>query len=160
MKFQWLHNTRPGYTNSETNPPSPLYSNAFSLSNEIQAGRLGMTAEFLLGEGVRSRPDVLAFSTMTTWSFSEKIELINVLEIAGSRKENGVLVPARYEALAPDLGDRRGDSWFSGYAGVNYYLDGHNLKLMTGAKYSHMAGGTDGGDFSGWTWLAGLRIFF
>jgi len=80
--------------------------------------------------------------------------------VAGSLKENGVILPARYEALAPDTGDRRGDSWFSGYVGVNYYLDGHHVKLMTGAKYSHLDGGTAGGDFSGWTWLAGLRIFF
>lgn len=160
IKVQWLHNTRPGYTNSETNPPSPLYSNAYSLSHEVQAGRLGLTAEILFAEGARGRPNVGAFSTMTTWTFSEKIEFINVLEVAGSRKENGVILPARYESLAPDLGDRRGDSWFSSYAGVNYYLDGHHVKLMTGMKYSHMDGGTKGGDFSGWTWLAGLRMFF
>ncbi len=160
VKFQWLHNTRPGYTNSKTNPPSPLYSNSFSLSNEVQAGKLGFTAELLFGDGAQGRPDVAAFSTMTTWSFSERIELINVTEVAGSRKQNGVILPTRYEALAPDVGDRRGDAWFSSYAGVNYYIDGHNVKLMTGAKYSTMNGGTNGGNFNGWTWLFGLRMFF
>lgn len=160
VKFQWLHNTQPGYTNSTTNPPSPLYANAFSLSNEIQAGKLGFTAEVLLADGARGRPDVAALSTMTRWSYSKKIELINVLEVAGSRRENGVILPTRYEALAPDLGDRRGDAWFSGYGGVNYYVDGHSVKLMIGVKYGHMDGGTDGGDFSGWTGLTGLRMFF
>lgn len=160
IKFQWLHNTRPGYSNSKTNPPSPPYSNSFSLSNEIKQGRLGLTAEILLGEGARGRPNVAAFSTMTTWEFSKKIELINVTEVAGSRKQNGVILPIRYEALAPGTGDRRGDGWFSSYTGINHYIDSHNVKLMTGVKYGYMNGGTNGGNFNGWTWLAGLRMFF
>jgi hypothetical protein len=31
---------------------------------------------------------------------------------------------------------------------------------MTGTKYSHLAGGPGGGDYNGWTWLAGVRTAF
>jgi phosphate-selective porin OprO/OprP len=97
---------------------------------------------------------------MTTYSFTEKLQLISVLELAGSRDENGVILPTRYEALSPGVGDKKGDAYFASYAGLNYYIDGHRLKLMSGVKYSHLDGGPGGGDFNGWTWLAGLRMAF
>ena len=63
-------------------------------------------------------------------------------------------------SLAAGAGDKKGDAWFAAYTGLNYYIDGHRLKLMSGVKYSHMDGGPGGGDFNGWTWLAGLRMAF
>ena len=163
VRLEWLHNTKPGYRNSSTNPASPLYSNCYSVSNEIRIDRLGFTAELLLGEGANNRSDVGAISTMLRWSFTEKLEFINVLEAARSLDDNGVILPVRYEALSPGLAGGAGDQWFSGYAGLNYYIDGHAIKLMTGVKYSHMEGipTNSGGDtFDGWTWLAGVRMFF
>jgi phosphate-selective porin OprO and OprP len=159
-KLQWLHNTEPGYAASTNNPASPLYSDCLSLSNEITNGRFGHTTEFMWGDGVKGRPDVCGLSAMTTWSFTDKLQLVNVLEFADSRDENGVILPTRYEALSPGAGDKRGDDYFASYAGLNYYIDGHRLKLMSGAKYSHMDGESGGGDFNGWTWLAGLRMAF
>ena len=159
-KLQWLHNTEPGYAASTKNPASPLYSDCLSLSNEITNGRFGHTTEFMWGNGVDGRPDVCGLSAMTTWSFTEKLQLVNVLELADSRDENGVILPNRYEALSPGAGDKRGDDYSAVYAGLNYYIDGQRLKLMSGAKYSHMDGESGGGDFNGWTWLAGLRMAF
>jgi len=160
VKVQWLHNSEPGYAISKECLPSPLYANCFSISNEITDGPLGITTEFLWGDGVEGRPDVCGLSAMAMWSFTEKLQFVNVLELAGSRDENGVILPYRYEALSPGAGDKRGDAYFANYAGLNYYIDGHRLKLMSGVKYSYLDGGEGGGDFSGWTWLAGLRFAF
>jgi phosphate-selective porin OprO/OprP len=160
VKAQWLHNTEPGYAASVNCLASPLYSDCVSISNEITNGPLGFTAEFLWGDGVNGRPDVCGLSAMTTWSFTEKLQLVSVLELAGSRDENGVILPNRYEALSPGTGDKRGDDYAAAYAGLNYYIDGQRLKLMSGAKFSHMDGESGGGDFNGWTWLAGLRMAF
>jgi phosphate-selective porin OprO/OprP len=160
VKLEWLHNTKPGYRNSSSNPASPLYSNSFSLSNEFKLDRLGVAAEILRAEGSGNRSDVTAFSTMTRWSFTEKLEFINVMEIAGSPGSDGIFIPARYEALSPGLTSNTGDQWFSGYAGLNYYMDGHSVKLMSGVKYSHMSGTPTGDSFDGWTWLCGVRMFF
>ncbi len=52
---------------------------------------------------------------------------------------------------APGTGDRCGDAYFAGYAGLNYYFYGQKLKVMSGVKYAKMAGGPGGGDFDGWT---------
>jgi phosphate-selective porin OprO/OprP len=160
IKLQWLHNTEPSHRPSPKDLASPLYSDSFSLSNEIRQGRLGFTAELLWSNGVEGRPDVGALSTMTTWSFTDKLQFINVMEVAASRDDNGVILPARYEAYSPGAGDKLGDRWFANYSGLNYHIDGHRLKLMSGVKYSYLDGGPGGGDFNGWTWLAGMRMAF
>lgn len=160
VKLQWLHNTEPGYRFAAGDPASPLYTDSFSLSNEIQDGRLGFTTELLWANGAKGRPDVGALSAMTTWSFTDKLQFINVLEFAGSSEDNGVILPTRYEGYSAGAGDKRGDRWWSNYAGLNYYIDGHRLKLMSGVKYSYLDGDTGGGDFSGWSWLAGMRMAF
>lgn len=159
-KFQFLHNTEPGYAASAADTASPLYSECISISNQITEGAFGLTTEFLWGDGTNGRPDVCGLSLMPTWSFSEKLQLITTLEVAGSREDNGVILPTRYEGLSPGVGDKSGDSYFAGYAGLNYYIQGHNLKLMSGVKYSYLDGGPGGGDFDGWTWLAGVRMAF
>jgi phosphate-selective porin OprO/OprP len=159
VKAQWLHNTEPGYRDSKEPLASPLYSDCVSVSNQITEGPFGLTAEFLWGDGVQGRADACGLSVMPTYSVTEKLQLISVLELAGGG-ENGVILPARYEALSPGAGDRKGDAYFAGYAGLNYFVDGHRMKLMSGVKYSHLDGGDGGGDFDGWTWLVGVRTAF
>ena len=159
-KLQWLHNTEPGYRYSANDLASPLYANCFSLSNEIAKGRFGHTTELLWGDGVNGRSDVGGISAMTTWKLTEKVQLINMLDVAASSGDNGVLLPARYESLAPGVGDKSGDRWLGAYAGVNYHIDGQRLKLMTGVQFSHMNGSSGGGDFNGCSWLTGMRMAF
>lgn len=159
-KFQFLRDTDPGFVASPGGIPAPLYETCISISNQITEGPFGLTAEFLWGDGVKGRADVGGLSMMTTWSFSEKLQLVSTLEIAGSADDNGVILPIRYEGLSPGVGDKSGDAYFAGYAGLNYYIHGHNLKLMSGVKYSYLDGGPGGGDFNGWTWLAGVRMAF
>lgn len=160
FKFQFLNNSRPGYRDSSSNPSSPQYSHCFSVSNQIAEGALGFTSEILWADGENGVSNAYELSLMTIYSFSEQFQLITTLEAAGSTQANGIVLPRRYEALADDLGDQRGDRYFAAYAGLNYYIHSNNLKLLSGIKYSYLDGGAGGGDFSGWTWMAGVRIAF
>jgi phosphate-selective porin OprO/OprP len=160
VKFQFLHNTDPGYAASPACLTSPLYSNCISISNELTDGPFGLTTEFLWGDGVNGRADVCGISAMPFWFITEKLQLIGDFEVAGSPEDNGVILPTRYEALSPGVGDKSGDAYFAGYAGLNYLIRGHQFKLMSGVKYSYLDGGPGGGDFDGWTWLAGMRMAF
>ena len=54
----------------------------------------------------------------------------------------------------------RGDRYHAFYTGLNYQLRGHKLKLMAGTEWATMDGGGDGGSYNGWTWLAGVRLYF
>ena len=62
---------------------------------------------------------------------------------------------------AAGLGDMRGEEYGAVYAGLNWFLRGHKLKLMAGVEYARMndrAG--DGGDYEGWTLFTGVRLHF
>lgn len=160
VKLQLLHNTQPGFAPSPSHLASPLYSNCISLANEMVDGPYGLTVEALWGDGSKGRADTYGLSAMPFWNLTEKLQWISDFEVAASPQENGVLLPYRYEALAPGVADKSGDGYVSAYSGFNYFIHGHNLKLMSGIKYSHLTGGTGGGDFSGWCWLTGMRLAF
>jgi phosphate-selective porin OprO and OprP len=160
LKFQLLHNTEPGFVADLGGPASPLYSNCVSVSQEIKDGPFGLTVEALWGDGENGRPDAFGISAVPFWNVTENIQWISDFELAASPEENGIFLPTRYETLAPGAGDASGDGYFAAYTGLTYYIRGHNLKLMSGVKYTRMHGGTGGGDFDGWTWLAGVRMAF
>jgi len=65
---------------------------------------------------------------------------------------------ARNVYRADGLGDIRGDDHHSIYAGLNYYLCGHNLKLMTGVEYENLTG--PNGDTEATTLWGAARFYF
>lgn len=160
VKVQWMHNTEPGFREASDDLASPQYSNNLSVSNQITAGAFDLTTEFLWADGENGLSDVWGLGVMANYLITPELHWINTLEYAASTDENGVFLPARYEALAP-TGDDRGDSYFAAYSGLNYYINSHKLKLMSGVKFSQMDGGpAASGDFNGWTWLCGVRFAF
>ena len=158
--IQYLHNSAPGYRVSPGDLASPLFSDCIAIANDLTKGRFSLATEFFWGDGARGQADVCGLTAMPSFYLFEKLQLVTTFQVAGSREANGICLPSRYEALAPDVGDKRGDAYFAGYAGLNYYFPGHKLTLMSGAKYSHLSGGPGGGDYDGWTWLVGARIAF
>ena len=159
VKFQLLHNTDPGFSDSNTCYASPLYSNSVSLSNELTKGPFGLTTEFLWADGERGAGDVYGLYAMPFWFITEKLQLISVMEVAGGSSDNAVILPRHFERLI-DGDDNTGDRYFATYAGLNYYIRGQQLKLMSGVKYSYLGGTPNGDGFDGWTFMTGVRMAF
>ena len=158
-ELQYLHNSEPGYQ-SPGDPKSPPYSDCVAISNSITEGRFGLQTEAMWGNGKLDKPNAWGVSVLPSWFLTEKLQCVGLFEYAASAEANGIYLPTRYEACAPQTGDKSGDSYFSAYAGLNYYFYGHKLKVMSGMKYSHLDGKDGGGNFSSWTWLAGIRMAF
>ncbi len=62
-----------------------------------------------------------------------------------------------------DSAQGREDGWEHRrvYLGLNYLLFGDRFKVMTGTEYAVMDDSAeDGGQCDGWTYLAGVRVFF
>ena len=79
------------------------------------------------------------------------------MQLATSGDADGLSLPNRYDKWSPSAAtDAKGNTYFSTYFGVNYYFYGHKLKLMNGIEYSHLGGG----DYDGYTFLSGLRMYF
>jgi phosphate-selective porin OprO and OprP len=161
VALHYLHNTDPGFAASPGASASPSYSDSIALSNDLTCGRFSLLTEGFWGAGANERSDIYGVTVQPAYYLWEKkLQLVTLLQLARSAGANGLVLPSRYEALAPGVGDKRGDAYFSAYAGLNYYIEGHKLKLMNGLKYSNMSGGSGGGDFDGWTWLSGIRMAF
>jgi hypothetical protein len=63
--------------------------------------------------------------------------------------------------MAPNLtGGGRGETYHAGYLGLQFFIHGDNLKLMSGVEYARLDGGGNGGDFDGWTVFSGVRVSF
>jgi len=80
-------------------------------------------------------------------------------QFALSEGNNGLQLQKRYEEEVVPTGF--GDPYQAVYAGINDLIFGDRLKLKTGAEYSSMHDAAhNGGEFAGWTYLAGVRVYF
>ena len=159
-QIHYLHNSAPGYREDAGDLASPMFSNCIAVANDLTQGKFSLATELFWGDGAKGQADVCGVTAMPSYFLLDKLQLVTTFQVAASHDPNGICLPARYEALAPDTGDKRGDAYFAGYAGLNYLFYGHKLKVMSGIKYTHLAGGPGGGNYDGWTWLAGARTAF
>lgn len=160
IELHYLHNTEPGWSEGPSGLVSPKYGDCVAISNDLTEGRFSLMTEAFWGDGEVGRSDVSGVSVLPSWSLSDKLQAVGLFELAWSGDDNGVLLPTRYEAKSPGTGDKAGDLLASAYLGLNYYLYGHKLKLMSGVKYTYLDGGSGGGDFDGWSGWIGLRMGF
>ena len=99
------------------------------------------------------------------WISKEKLEAVFRYQYEGSDNEQGIRVYSRYSRRADareSLGmvnGGRGDEHHSAYAGLNYYLCGHNAKFMAGVQYDNISSGGDD-VYEGWTGMFAFRTFF
>ena len=172
VSFRYEHNTNPGYQSSKVdgffgNPTSPAFTDAVALSNDIVQGRFGLTTDLLFGFGLSgtadrngnevavNQSDIFGLNIIPTYFIADGLQLVTRLQIATSVDPNGLRVPSRYERLAAG-DDESGNTYLSGYLGLNYYIYGNKLKIMNGIEYSQMGGG----NFDGYTAMTGLRMSF
>jgi len=142
------------------------YKRIASVWHQGRAGPFGLGVDVTAGGGGQDgRASVYGLTVLPTYDISknlllggDKLQLALRYHFAESDGDNGLQLPARYEQEVT-AGD--GDSFHSLYAGLNYFLYGDRLKLMAAVEYSDMEdAANDGGDYQGWTYLAGLRLYF
>ena len=107
----------------------------------------------LIATGGGEQADTYGIILMPVWQLHKNLELVTRLQFASASEPDGLRLQKRYERLA---GDFRGENYTAGYAGLNYFLRGHHLKLMGGLEYAKM----DQGAFDGHTWFLGVRTYF
>ncbi len=159
--IRYMHNSEPGYKCHDVDPnyafpTSPKFSDAIALSNDIIQGRFGLTTDLIYGFGDSGlgQSDILAIHIIPSYFIADGLQLVGRIQLASSSEPNGLSLQSRYEAVPST--DRTGDGYASAYAGINYYLYGHKLKIMNGIEYSHLGGG----DYDGYTFLSGIRFAF
>lgn len=142
------------------------YDHVVSLWHEGRAGPFALGLDLTWGHGLDARPAVFGITVLPTYVVAKHVlrkgdalQAVLRYQFAASDGDNGLQLQSRYEQDVVPGGF--GDHYHAVYIGLNYLIFGDHFKLMTGAEYSLMHDSAhDGGAFAGWTYLAGVRMFF
>jgi phosphate-selective porin OprO and OprP len=149
-----------GSTSSKNSDGPGKFGSAFSLNTTFQSGSFYGYTDILGGIGRDNQGDVWGVVlTPTYFLILNKLQAVLRYQYAHGG-DSGLNLPQRYEGLATDIQSTKGagSDYNAIYLGLIYYIYRHNFKLMTGVQYSDMTGGKL--SFSGWTYLAGVRLAF
>jgi len=161
LNFDYVFNNG----NSANNALQP-YGNVVSLWHEGQAGPFGAGLQLSGAAGLDGRPAVFGLTALATWLFAKDVlrkgdafQAVLRYQFDFSNGDYGLKVQQRYEQEVVPNG--RGDHYQAVYAGINYLIYGHRLKLMNGVEYSVMHDSAhDREVYNGWTFLTGVRLYF
>lgn len=157
--IHFMTNSEPNYkptnTPEYTTGTSPNFGRSIAITNDISQGRFGLVSDVMFASGNDSQSDVMGITVIPSYYIASGLQLVGRLQVATCEDADDLRVPSRYERLVAG-DDERGNTYASAYAGLNYYLYGHKLKLMNGIEYSHLGGG----DYDGYTFMSGLRFSF
>ncbi len=146
------------YLYAEPNAKSDLlrrFKHVGSLGFIFEEDDWGITAESVLADGTLGQSDGHGVQVMPWINLSKKVQLVTRFTHMKSDDVNGLRF-SRYESV---MTSKRGDRYNEAYAGMNYYIYGHNLKLQTGLAYANMRDrARDGGGYDGITWTTALRL--
>jgi hypothetical protein len=149
------------------------YAWTFSLGGVYQADRWGVMTNLVYGDngGVAhgwNNPDRqgdfhgVVFMPWY-WILEKKLQLVFQYQYQGADEIEGVRIGSRYVRASHstptvDLDSGYGDSHHSYYLGLNYYLCGHNAKIMAGISHETMRARTD--TFDATSYVIGFRTYF
>jgi hypothetical protein len=157
------------------------YEWATSINGEYSDGAWGIIGDFIVGDNgdtntgnLAPRDDAFWGVVLTPyyWIIDEKLQLVGQYQYGGADAAEGIRINSRYGRARGtgdntanggvdsgiDVNSGRGDEHHSLYAGLNYYLCGHNAKVQAGIEYQTMD--TPSGDFNTLTYLLAFRTFF
>jgi phosphate-selective porin OprO/OprP len=135
------------------------YEHVVSAVYENKWDKIGFVANAIGAFGGDDASDVYGIILMPSYDITDKLQVVARYQFATSDDGGGFSLGSRYDSTADDLKSKSGDDYQAVYAGLNYYLCGHNLKLMTGIEYVNFNQDTDS-TYEGWTWFNGVRVSF
>ena len=147
------------------------FEDALAFSVHYALNRFDVRAEYMTGDNDGN--SVHGFYVTPSVFVSDNVQLVGRFEQADSDRARGIRAPGRYmqradglavidadeDAGTPRIDPQRGDGYTAFYVGANYYLNGHNHKVMTGVEVAELDN-TDAGTLSGATAYCAWRMLF
>jgi phosphate-selective porin OprO and OprP len=131
-------------------------ANIGSLNGAYETKAGGARMDLSTGEGYLGQSDIWGLMLMPFFNLTEKLQGVLRYTHLESDDHGGVRL-ARYES---EVVSKRGNEYDEYYAGLNYYVYGHKVKLQTGFTWAEMKDDSEKkeGEYDGWGWTAGLRV--
>lgn len=126
-----------------------------SVNFRLEQPRWGFRSDLSKTKGYLGQRDVLGVMAMPYVNATSKLQFVLRYTFLRSNGNNGLSLASYENKTTRGNGDR----YSEGYAGANYLLYGHRLKLQTGVQFADMRDrANDGGAYSGVSWTTGLRV--
>jgi len=136
---------------------TPALQHVSSLNFRYDTGKWGFRADVSGGIGCFDQSNLWGAELLPFYNITDQLQVVVRCSYVRSDGDNGVRLALYENTIVEDPGDDYNEI----YLGLNYFLYGHKLKVQTGVQYSHMRDrANDGGEYSGWAWTTGLRIFW
>ncbi len=136
------------------------YDDIFATTFIVKQGPAAVVLEgfYALG-GDDDDTDVFGFYIQPTYDLiPNRLQLVGRYSYATSDGSLGVIGQTRYEKPV-SANSARGDTYHAIYGGAQYFIYGDKLKLMAGAEWARLSGGS-GESYDGYTLLTGIRLSF
>lgn len=126
------------------------YKDGLSAVLIFTEGPGSLVSEALLGMG-STNGNAFGINIQPGYFLTDKLQIATRYQLAFADEDDGLLAQRRYERT---VGVNTGDLYQAGYAGLNYYIAGHRMKLMSGIEYAEMNGQEV------WTASMAIRVFW
>lgn len=126
------------------------FDDAASAALIVTEGPVAIVTEVTAGFG-GSKGDAIGLNLQPSIFLTDKLELVSRYQLASASMTGGLRSQRRYESVA---GLPNGEHYQATYLGLNYYVAGHRLKLLTGVEHARM------NNQDAFTVFAGVRMFF
>ncbi len=149
---------RADYVYNQRDPESTFtrsFENIGALVFILDNKKWGFSTDFVAASGYGKQSDVYGIDVMPWYNITDHLQVVARYTYMKGDEPNSIRF-ARYESF---LTGGRGDEYNELYAGLNYFIYGHKLKVQTGFAYTTMHDSAhDGGAYAGWSWTTGLRM--
>jgi phosphate-selective porin OprO/OprP len=126
------------------------FDDAASAALIVTEGPVALVTEVTAGFG-GTKGDAIGLNFQPSLFLTDKLELVSRYQLASASMTGGLRSQRRYESAA---GLPNGEHYQATYLGLNYYLAGHRMKLLTGVEHARM------NNRDSFTVFAGFRMFF
>jgi phosphate-selective porin OprO/OprP len=145
------------YNDTHEDGDTRSFSQVISTSSKFTQNDWGLQSDISWGKGDLGQSDIFGVVVMPTYQQSEKVQWVARYTYLNSSEDNGVRL-GRYDR---DIVSGRGDKYQEVYGGINWYLNGHKLKLQAGLQYAKMDdNANDGGAYDGWGFTIAMRSYW
>jgi phosphate-selective porin OprO/OprP len=126
------------------------FDDAASAALILTEGPAALVTEVTAGFG-GTKGDAIGLNLQPSLFLTDKLELVSRYQLASASMTGGLRSQRRYESAA---GLPNGEHYQATYLGLNYYLAGHRMKLLTGVEHARM------NNQDSFTVFAGFRMYF
>ena len=126
-----------------------------SLNSRYKNGSWGLRTDFAAAQTYDGANKMYGVTIMPYYSINDYWQVVTRYTGIRSSSDNGVRL-ARYDNR---IVGGRGDEYQEFYAGLNWFIYGHKVKLQAGVTYAEMAdNAADGGDYEGVGFVGAFRV--